>query len=143
MILSKMPNLNYTSVDLIRPKAFERGSKRTNSEVKDNQNRQVEKNHFDVILVGAVLYHLRNGRDWESKFTKLYKLLSPGGCLMISDLIIQDNELLVEYMLETYEDYLEKVGGAEYIRKVFGYFARENTPRSINYQLYFMKKNRI
>jgi tRNA (cmo5U34)-methyltransferase len=72
---------------------------------------KLKENHFDIILVVAVLHRLRNDRDLESTFIKPYKLLSPGGCLMISDLIIQDNELLVEYMhmLERYEDYLKKV----------------------------------
>jgi tRNA (cmo5U34)-methyltransferase len=131
-MLSKMPSLNCILADLSRPmldETFGRVSKHTNSEVKiiqsDIRAAELKENHFDIILAGAGLH---------------YKLLSPGGCLMISDLIIRDNELLAEYMLKRYENYLEKVGGAEYIRKVFDYFAREDAPRSINYQLYLMKK---
>ncbi len=146
-MLSKMPSLNCTLADLSRPmldETFGRVSKHTNSEVtiiqSDIRAAELKENHFDIILAGAGLHYLRDDRSWESTFTKLYKLLSPGGCLMISDLIIRDNELLAEYMLKRYENYLEKVGGAEYIRKVFDYFAREDAPRSINYQLYLMKK---
>ena len=59
---------------------------------------------------------------------------------MISDLIAQDNELLTECMLKRYVNYLERIRGREYIRKVLDYIAREDTPRSINYQLDLMKK---
>ncbi|MDR0800626.1 MAG: hypothetical protein LBN01_03750 [Endomicrobium sp.] len=61
---------------------------------------------------------------------------------MISDLIAQDNELLTECMLVRYVNYLERIRGRgrEYIRKVLDYIERENTPRSINYQLDLMKK---
>jgi tRNA (cmo5U34)-methyltransferase len=65
--------------------------------LREFQNGQITKLKI-IILVVAVLHHLRNDRDLESTFIKPYKLLSHGGCLMISDLIIQDNELLVEYV---------------------------------------------
>ncbi|MDR3275330.1 MAG: methyltransferase domain-containing protein [Endomicrobium sp.] len=68
-------------------------------------------NHFDIILAGAVLHHLRDDKEREYTFNKLYKLLKPGGCLMIADLVAQDNMLLTEYTLEKYAEYLEKAGG--------------------------------
>lgn len=147
MMLSKLPNLNCTLVDLSLPmlnKAFERISAATNGkvEIKQGDIREValEENSFDIILAGAVLHHLRDDQDWETTFTKLFKLLKPGGCFMVSDLITQDTDLLNEYTWQIYGEYLEGIGGAAYRKNVFDYIAKEDTPRSMNYQLDLMKK---
>lgn len=147
MMLSKVENLNCTLVDLSKPmldKAFERVSQATNKKVRilqgDIREVDLEENHFDIILAGAVLHHLRDDQDWEATFSKLYRLLRPGGCLMISDLITQDTEVLNEYTWERYSDYLEEVGGKEYRSKVLDYVAKEDSPRSMNYQLSLMQK---
>jgi tRNA (cmo5U34)-methyltransferase len=59
---------------------------------------------------------------------------------MISDLVTQDTEVLNNYMWEKYGDYLEKLGGADYRKKVLAYVEKEDSPRSLNYQLNLMKK---
>ena len=59
---------------------------------------------------------------------------------MISDLITQDSELVTEYTWERYGDYLEGLGGKAYRQNVFDYIAKEDSPRSMNYQLDLMKK---
>ena len=147
MMLSKLPNLNCTLVDLSKPmldKALERVSQKTSKKVEilqgDIREVPLKENHFDIILAGAVLHHLRDDSDWETTFSKLYMLLKPGGCLMISDLITQDTELLNDYTWERYGDYLEEIGGKEYRSKVLDYVAKEDSPRSMNYQLDLMKK---
>ena len=147
MMLSKAQNLNCTLVDLSKPmlsKAFERVSQATNKNVEilqgDIRELELKENHFDIILAGAVLHHLRDDQDWETTFGKLYRLLRYGGCLMISDLITQDTELLNNYTWERYGDYLEEVGGKEYRSKVLDYVAKEDSPRSMNYQLDLMKR---
>jgi tRNA (cmo5U34)-methyltransferase len=147
MMLTKIPNLHCTLVDLSQPmldKAFERVSPKTNNKVSTLQGdiREVElkENYYDIILAGAVLHHLRDDNDWEKTFAKLFNLLKPGGCLMISDLITQDTELLNEYTWERYGDYLEGLNGKEYRQKVLDYVAKEDSPRSMNYQLDLMKK---
>ncbi len=147
MMLSKLPNLNCTLVDLSKPmldKALERVSQKTTKNVEilqgDIRDVLLKENHFDIILAGAVLHHLRDDNDWETTFRKLYKLLKPGGCLMISDLITQDTELLNEYTWERYGDYLQEIGGKEYRSKVLDYVEKEDSPRSMNYQLDLMKK---
>ena len=147
MMLSKLPDLNCTLVDLSKPmlnKAFERVSQATTKNVQivqgDIREVVLNENQFDIILAGAVLHHLRDDRDWETTFNKLYRLLKPGGCLMISDLVTQDTEILNDYTWERYGDYLEGIGGKEYRSKVLDYVAKEDSPRSMNYQLDLMKK---
>lgn len=146
-MLSKLPKLNCTLVDLSKPmldKAYERVSKETNNKVKiiqgDIREVDLENNHYDIILAGAVLHHLRDDADWEFVFTKLFNVLKEGGCLMISDLITQDTEVLTNYVWEKYGDYLEKIGGADYKKKVLAYIDKEDSPRSLNYQIDLMKK---
>lgn len=146
-MLSKVPNLNCTLVDLSKPmldKAYERVSDQTSGSVElvqaDIRELELKEGCFDIILAGAVLHHLRDDSDWELTFSKLYKLLKPGGCLMISDLITQDTTVLNSYTWERYGDYLEDVGGKEYRKQVLDYVAKEDSPRSMNYQLDLMKK---
>lgn len=146
-MLSKLPNLNCTLIDLSKPmldRAFERVSDKTTGhfEIIQGDIRDVELpgNHFDIILAGAVLHHLREESDWEFVFSKLYHILSAGGCLMISDLITQDTEVLNKFIWERYGDYLEKLGGEEYRKKVLDYVAKEDSPRSLNFQLDLMKR---
>ena len=147
MMLSKMNNLECTLVDLSKPmldKAFERVSLITKKKVEiiqgDIREIHLTENHFDIILAGAVLHHLRDDADWEFIFRKLFSILKPGGCLMISDLVTQDTETLNHYIWEKYGDYLENLGGKEYRQKVLDYVSREDSPRSLNYQLELMKK---
>lgn len=146
-MLSKLPHLNCTLVDLSLPmldKALERVSNETTGKtvIMHGDIREVDlpENHFDIILAGAVLHHLRDDQDWETTFTKIFKLLKSGGCFMISDLITQDTDLLNEYTWQRYGDYLQGVGGAEYRQKVLDYIEKEDSPRSMNYQLNLMKK---
>ena len=147
MMLSKIPNMHCTLVDLSKPmleKAFERVSQQTNGKVAimqgDIREVALTANHFDIILAAAVLHHLRDDKDWKTTFEKLFKLLKPGGCLMISDLVSQDTELLNDYIWERYGDYLEGLDGKVYRQKVLDYVAKEDSPRSINYQLDLMKR---
>ena len=146
-MLSKMPNLTCTLVDLsskMLEKAVERVSVETSGKVSafqgDIRDVLLPEASFDIILAGAVLHHLRADEDWERTIAKLFSLLKPGGCLMISDLITQDTDLLNEYTWERYGDYLESIGGREYREKVLAYVAKEDSPRSMNYQLDLMKK---
>lgn len=147
MMLKKLPELNCTLVDLSKPmldKAAERVSEKTEGAVTTLQGdiRKVDlpKDHFDIILAGAVLHHLRDNKDWESTFEKLYDLLKPGGCLMISDLVVQETEAISEYTWERYGDYLEGVNGKVYKQKVMEYIDKEDSPRSVTYQMELMKK---
>jgi len=146
-MLTKLPDLNCTLLDLSQPmldKAYERVSSVTSGEIKiiqsDIRDVDLQPNHFDIILAGAVLHHLRDDSDWELVFTKLFNALVPGGCFFISDLIRQDSEVLNAYFWEKYGDYLESVGGKDFKSTIFDFIETEDTPRSIFYQLDLMKK---
>ncbi len=146
-MLGKIPDLHCTLIDLSKP-MLDRANERIlqTSKVKptliqgDIQEINLPAEQFDIILAGAVLHHLRDDQDWESVFTKLFRSLKQGGCLMISDLVSQDTALLNAYIWEKYGEYLEGKGGAEYRKKVLDYVEKEDSPRSINYQLDVMKK---
>lgn len=146
-MLSKTPNLNCTLIDLSQnmlDKAKERVAEATTGNIETIQGdiRTVElpKNHFDIILAGAVLHHLRDDSDWEFVFQKLYNSLTPGGCFLISDLLIQDHPEVNKLVWEMYGNYLTQHGGEEYQQKVFDYIEKEDSPRSMVFQLDMMKK---
>lgn len=146
-MLSKLPGLNCTLVDLSKPmldRAHARVSKATANKIETIQGdiREIDlpKNHFDIILAGAVLHHLRDDADWEFVFKKLFAILKHRGCLMISDVVTQDTELLNDFIWEKYGDYLEKIAGKEYREKVLAYVKKEDSPRSLNFQMGLMKK---
>jgi tRNA (cmo5U34)-methyltransferase len=146
-MLSKNKNLRCTLLDLSRPmldRAYERVSAVTSNPVEvlqgDIRDAELKENYFDIILAGAVLHHLRDDADWESVFYKLHSILKSGGCLMISDIITQDTEVLSNYIYEKYGEYLESQGGVKYRMHVQEYMNREDSPRSLNYQFDLMKK---
>ena len=71
-MLSKIPDLNCTLIDLSKPmleRAMERVISSTTGEVKiiqtDLRNADLPGNYFDIILAGAVLHHLRGDNDWD------------------------------------------------------------------------------
>ncbi|MFT3904193.1 MAG: class I SAM-dependent methyltransferase [Niabella sp.] len=147
MMLSKQPGLHCTLLDLSKPmldKAFERVSAVTDKSVEvvqgDIREAALKNNHYDIILAGAVIHHLREDTDWENTFRKIYSLLRPGGCFMISDLVVQESAEVNEYIWGRYGDYLEGIGGKTYREKVLDYIDKEDSPRSVNYQLDLMKK---
>ena len=146
-MLAKNKNLACTLADLSRPmldRAFKRVSELVPGKVQviegDLREMELKESSFDIILAGAVLHHLRDDADWENCFSMLFRILKPGGCLMISDLVSQDNKIINDYIWERYGDYLEHHGGKEYRQKVLDYVAKEDSPRSLNYQMDLMKK---
>lgn len=146
-MLSKINHLNCTLNDLSMPmlqRAKERVSAQTDGKVtiiqEDMRNLVLPAQHFDIILATATLHHLRDDTDWELVFTKFYNTLKPGGSIWISDLITHDSPPLTKLFNKNYSDYLETLGGPEYRQKVLDYVAREDTPRSVNFQMSLLTK---
>jgi tRNA (cmo5U34)-methyltransferase len=92
-------------------------------------------NTFDCVVAAAVLHHLREASDWERVFTLIHQWLKPGGRLYVADLIIFDAPKVQAMMWERYGQYLESLGGAPCREKVFDHIAKEDSPRSLPFQV--------
>ncbi|MBS1661297.1 MAG: methyltransferase domain-containing protein [Bacteroidetes bacterium] len=146
-MLGKIPGLNCTLNDLSLPmleKARERVLSCTKGTVTviqdDMRNLDLPDGRFDIVLAAATLHHLRDDKDWEGMFAKIYKTLRPGGSFWVSDLITHSSEVITKLFEDKYGEYLETLGGPEYRRKVEDYVRYEDTPRSLNYQLDLLAK---
>lgn len=97
-------------------------------------------NTYDVIIGAAVFHHLRDDNDWETAFKKLFSLAAPGGSIWISDLVSHEASPIRELMDQRYAEYLYGLGGEEYKDKVFEYIEKEDSPRSVTYQMQLLSK---
>jgi len=146
-ILEQFPQLNSDLLDLSKPmliRAKDRVSWATTGKVNtlqaDIREAKLEEGKYDIVVAAAVLHHLREEEDWENVFAKIFKLLAPGGSFWISDLVIHDAPEVQQMMWNWYGSYLEKLKGAEYRKDVFAYIAKEDSPRSLLYQLNLLEK---
>ncbi|CAN1549219.1 UbiE Methylase involved in ubiquinone/menaquinone biosynthesis [Flavobacteriaceae bacterium] len=146
-LLGLIPNLDFTLIVLSQPmldKAKERISEVSEGKITaiqtDFLNMELTDDTFDIVVTGAAMHHLRSDEEWETVFAKIYKSLKKGGCFWISDLIKHDHPAIDQLMWKRYADYLEGVGGKAYQENVFAYIAKEDSPRSVIYQLEVLKK---
>ena len=95
---------------------------------------------YDVIIAAAVLHHLRDDRDWELTFARLYRLTASGGSVWITDLVSHEIEAVQNMMWRRYGRYLSSIGGESYRDKVFDYIDKEDSPRPVTYQLDLLRK---
>lgn len=95
---------------------------------------------YDVVIAAAVLHHLRDDADWETAFGMIFRILNPGGSFWVWDLVAHEDPGVRELMWGRYAAYLEGLGGIAYRRKVFDRIDREDSPRSLVYQLELMRK---
>ena len=95
----------------------------------------------DTILAAAVLHHLRGDADWEATFAKLYRWLKPGGRLYVSDFFCFETPEVQALMWERFGEHLTALGGPAYREKVFAYIDKEDSPRSLVYQLQLLTKS--
>lgn len=94
---------------------------------------------YDVIIAAAVLHHLRTDADWESAFKKLYALTAAGGSVWITDLVDQETTSIHDVMWNRYANYLIQLKGEAYRDEVFDYIEKEDSPRSVTYQLELLR----
>lgn len=141
-LLSKLPNLDCNLVDISQPmldKAKERVEKITNGQVNIHQQDilqfQYGESNTDIVLAGAVLHHLRSDADWKTVFSKVYNALNPGGCFLVVDLIEQESNKVNQFIWDQYGDYLTELGGESYKEDVLAYIDKEDSPRSLNFQM--------
>jgi tRNA (cmo5U34)-methyltransferase len=94
---------------------------------------------FDLIVTGAALHHLRETEDWRQMFARLAAWLKPGGVLFVFDYIMCDEPAVQQVLWARYGRYLESIGGAYLRQKVFAYIEREDSPRSLAFQLEMLR----
>ncbi|MCE9552352.1 MAG: class I SAM-dependent methyltransferase [Planctomycetes bacterium] len=147
-LLSRLPNLDATLVDLSRPmldRAVERVRQATPGKVEAVQGdiREVAlgSEQFDIILAAAVLHHLRTDDEWEQVFLKFHAALRPGGSLWIFDLVTHENKAVQQMMWRRYGEYLSALKDDAYRDQVFEYVEREDTPRALTYQLELLRRS--
>ncbi|MDR0977582.1 MAG: class I SAM-dependent methyltransferase [Endomicrobium sp.] len=146
-MISKIPDLNCTLLDLsevMLQEAFNRIFKKTKKKVttiqSDIRDVELDRESFDIILSGAALHHLRNDDEREMVFCKLYDTLRTNGCLIISDLVYQNSNVLTEYMFEMYSDYLKRTCGEKFCEDILNKIEKDDTPTTVDFQLNLMKK---
>lgn len=98
-------------------------------------------NSIDCILAGAVLHHLRDEREWETVFARLHQWLRPGGRLYVADLLIFDVPGVRELMWARFGNHLESLSGPEYRDQVFAYIEKEDSPRSLPFQIELLQQS--
>jgi len=144
----KKPDINVTLVDLSQPmldKALARVGGVAQGKVAahkgDFRSIGFGTATFDVIIATAVLHHLRDDNDWETAFSKFFGLLKEGGSIWIFDLVQQADTALQQYIYaDLYGDYLTGLKDEDYRDHVFAYIDKEDTPRSLMYQLNLLEK---
>jgi tRNA (cmo5U34)-methyltransferase len=113
---------------------------RTNIHAGDFRTIDLPAQQYDIILAAAVLHHLRDDKDWQVSFQRLYDLTAPGGSLWITDLVSHESDSVHSMMWKRYGEYLYSIGGEEYRNKVFAYIDIEDSPRPVTYQLELLRK---
>ncbi|WP_353197351.1 methyltransferase domain-containing protein [Parapedobacter defluvii] len=147
-LLSRKAPLDCTLLDISRPmlnRAKERVAAVNTGTITlvqdDIRTADLPKNQYCAIMAAAVLHHLRDDSDWEAVFTKLYRLLKPGGSLWISDLVVQETPAIQRLLYqERFGNYLTGLKDETYRDNVFAYIAKEDSPRSVNFQLKLLEK---
>jgi tRNA (cmo5U34)-methyltransferase len=147
-VLQDTPGLHCHLADLSRPmldRATERvaaaGAASVTAVQSDLRSLDFPDATFDAILAGAVLHHLRDDNDWEAVFRQLHRWLKPGGRLYVADLTVFDDPAVQDVMWSRYGDYLTTLGGTDYRDNVFAYIDREDSPRSLAYQLNLLTRS--
>jgi tRNA (cmo5U34)-methyltransferase len=145
-LLERLPALDIDLVDLSAP-MLERARERLAPVARgvvtayqaDIRDLPLERERYDVIVSAATLHHLRTDEEWEGVFAKLFLALRPGGSLWVSDLILHSIPQVQTLMWERYGDYLAGLRDEAYRDQVFAYVEKEDTPRSLMYQLDLMR----
>jgi tRNA (cmo5U34)-methyltransferase len=146
-LLEHLPNLDVTLIDLSKPmldRAAERIGKATSGKVRliqgDVRDFVPRDDKFDIIVAAAVLHHLRTDWEWQHVYASFYRALNWGGSLWVFDLIESSIPALQKLMQEQYGEYLTGLKDEAYRDHVFAYVEKEDTPRSLTFQLDLMRE---
>ena len=139
----RLPAIEVTLIDLSQP-MLDRASERLKVGVTavqvDIREYDLPAESLDIVLAAAVLHHLRTEAEWISVFTKIYKALRPGGSFWIFDMVEHELESVHRIMWRRFGEYLSAFKSDEYRDQVFAYIAKEDTPRSLIFQLDMLRQ---
>jgi len=146
-LLERLPGLDATLIDLSRPmldRAVERVRAATVGTVTaiqgDVREVPLPTDGFDIILAAAVLHHLRTDAEWRSVFAAFHRALRPGGSIWVFDVVESDVPAAQQLLWRRYGEYLVALKGEAYRDHVFAYVEREDTPRSLPFQLELLRE---
>jgi tRNA (cmo5U34)-methyltransferase len=146
-LLERLPDLDATLVDLSRPmleRAAERVESATSGAVRtiqrDIRKIQLPPESVDLILAAAVLHHLRTDEEWHAVFSAFHRALRPGGSLWIFDMVESAIPAVQQMQWRRYGEYLSGFRDQEYRDHVFAYIEKEDTPRSLTFQLDLLRE---
>lgn len=100
----------------------------------------LEENTYDVITAGTTLHHLREDKEWESVFAKVYRALKPCGTFWINDIVLGETDEINRMMLDGWLSILREQVSPEEIEIYMERYESEDTPRTLSYQLDLMKQ---
>lgn len=146
-LLERLPGLDATLVDLSLPmleRAAERVGQATTGVVETIQQdiRQIPlpEESVDIILAAAVLHHLRTDEEWRAVFSAFHRALRPGGSLWIFDMVESAIPAVQQMQWRRYGEYLAGFRDEAYRDHVFAYIEKEDTPRSLTFQLDLLRE---
>jgi tRNA (cmo5U34)-methyltransferase len=146
-LLEQLPNLDVTLVDLSQPmldRARQRVKQATAGRVTiicgDIREIELPDVEFDIVLAAAVLHHLRADSEWRAVLAALHRALRAGGSLWVFDLIESSIPAVQRVLRRHYGEYLIRLKDETYRDHVFAYVEKEDTPRSLLYQLDLLRQ---
>jgi tRNA (cmo5U34)-methyltransferase len=92
------------------------------------------------VLAAAVLHHLRTDTEWRAVFTAFHRALRPGGSVWVFDLVESSIPAVQQLMRRRYGEYLTRLKDDAYRDHVFAYVEKEDTPRSLVFQLDLLRE---
>jgi tRNA (cmo5U34)-methyltransferase len=142
-----LANLDATLLDLSQPmldRARERVGRATSGRITTIQGdiREVDlpEGQFDIVLAASVLHHLRTDEEWRNVFAAFHRALRPGGSVWVFDLVESSIPAVGQLMRRRYGDYLTRLKDESYRDHVFAYVEKEDTPRSLLFQLDLLRQ---
>jgi tRNA (cmo5U34)-methyltransferase len=146
-LLEQLPDLDVTLIDLSKPmleRAAQRIGQATSGTVTliqdDVRNVVLPDGKFDIILAAAVLHHLRTDSEWYSVFASFFRAMSGYSSVWVFDLVDSSMPPVAMLMKEQYSEYLTRLKDEAYRDHVFAYVEKEDTPRSLIFQLDLLRE---
>lgn len=133
-------DLSQPMLNRARSRLKQAGASSIHTYQTDLRKFECAENSFDCILAGAVLHHLRDEADWLRVFSQMHRWLRAGGVLYVADAMVFETPSVCELMWHRFGRHLESLGGAEYRNKVFDYIDKEDSPRSMLFQLDLLRR---